>query len=175
MAKTMTLKEKNLQLERENLALRAKIEEEPSMVNAVAALGGTVALEMKKIRKKGKSSANRIDVVEIHDHKNISLWRKDGKRLGPMYVENAIAALNKFADLGVYLSADRPTPEQIAAYKETPEYKAFQKKEILKRERKDKSRKGKSFERLVSIMEKTWGLKKEEISSILNPADVGKK
>lgn len=168
-------KEKILKLEKENIALKSRLKESSEIVDATASLGGKLASEMKKIRAKGRDSSNTIDVISIHDHKNISLWRKDGKRLGPMHPSNAIQTLNRFADLGILLSADRPTAEQIAAYKETKEYKIFHQKEIDRRARKDKSRTGKDFERLVTLMEKQWGVKKEDANKILSPQEVGSK
>lgn len=97
--------------------------------------------EMKKIRTKGRVDANKIKVVEVVDHKNISLWTKDGKRIGPLHPYNAEKSFMLFWNLGIRLSADEPTKEQIDAYKKTPEYKAVMKIHNEKRAIKEESRK----------------------------------
>jgi len=97
--------------------------------------------EMKKIRTKGRVDANKIKVVEITDHKNISLWTKDGKRIGPLHPYNAEKSFMLFWNLGIRLSADEPTKEQIEAYKKTDEYKQAMKVLSEKRAVKEESRK----------------------------------
>ena len=97
--------------------------------------------EMNKIRKKGRVDTNKIKVVEMTDHKNISLWTKDGKRIGPLHPYNAEKTFMLFWNLGIKLSADEPTAEQIAAYRKTPEYAAAMKVHEEKRAVKEESRK----------------------------------
>lgn len=163
-------------LEQENIILRKKVAElektKPEMENA---LGDNLSSEIKKIRQKGKSSANTITVTEKHDHKNISLWTKDGKRIGPMHPDNAIQTLNRFADIGILLSADQPTDEQIKAYMQTAEYKVLMAKEAKRRATKEKSRRSGQMDRLCNEIAKMSGTTVEAINKILKPEEVGKK
>lgn len=163
-------------LEQENAILRQKLADQQAMqVEHVNALGGDLANEMKKIRQKGKKSAHSINVVEQNDHKNISLWTKYGKRIGPMHPDNAIQALNRFADYGVMLSADQPTDAQIEAYKQTSEYKKMLKAEQERRTIKDKSRKSGQMEKFAAEIAKQSNTTVEAINHILKAHEVGKK
>lgn len=163
-------------LEEENKILRQKIADlevnQHSMVNA---LGDGIANEMKKIRQKGRASANTITVTEKHDHKNISLWTKYGKRIGPMHPDNAIQTLNRFADIGIILSSDQPTNEQIQAWSNSAEGKAFHKKELARREERLKSKKSGQMEKLANEIAKMSGTTVEAINHILKASEVGKK
>lgn len=159
-------------LEQENKILRQQLADAEKLTPA---LGDSLATEIKKIRQKGKASANSIVVTEHHDHKNISLWTKDGKRIGPMHPENAIQALNRFADIGIALSADQPTAAQIEAYKQTAEYKSRATKEAKRRTEKDKSRRSGQMDRLSAEIAKMSGTTVEAINHILRASEVGKK
>lgn len=159
-------------LAQENAILKAKIEIlEKSKAEAPV---DVLSNEMKKIRQKGKSSANRIEVREQNDHKNISLWTKAGKRIGPMHPDNAIQTLNRFADIGIYLSADMPTPEQVAAYQQTAEYKALMAKEAKRRATKEKSRRSGQMDRMCAEIAKMSGMTVEAINNVLKPEQVKK-
>lgn len=163
-------------LEQENIILRKKLADAEKLQSEFQnALGDNVFNEIKKIRQKGKSSATRLTVTEHHDHKNISLWTKYGKRIGPMHPDNAIQTLNRFADFGIMLSADQPTDEQVEAYKQTSEYKAFEIKESKRRAIKQKSRRSGQMERLATEIAKMSGLTVEAINRVLPAAAVGKK
>lgn len=170
MAQVDTAKQQAL--EQENKILRQQVADAEKLAPA---LGDSLATEIKKIRQKGKASANSIVVTEHHDHKNISLWTKDGKRIGPMHPENAIQALNRFADIGIILSADQPTAAQIEAYKQTAEYKARLAKETKRRAEKDKSRRSGQMDRLSAEIAKMSGTTVEAINHILRASEVGKK
>lgn len=163
-------------LEQENIILKRQLAEQIAKMqtDTVNALGGNVASEMKKIRQKGKASANTITVVEKHDHKNVSLWAKDGKRIGPMHPENAIQTLNRFADVGIMLTADQPTTEQIASYKQTTEYKVIEAKETKRRATKEKSRRTGQMEKLATEIAKMSGTTVEAINHILAAHEVKK-
>ena len=162
-------------LETENAILKQKIAEQeklqPEMVNV---LGDPLGNEMKKIRRKGKSSANKITIVEKNDHINTSLWTKDGKEIGPMHPDNAIQTLYRFADLGIMLTSDRPTASQVATYKETVEYKAKFKKETERRAIKDKSKRSGQMDRLCAEIAKMSGTTVSAINHILRPEEVKK-
>lgn len=173
MAKTDEVKTQTQEQEIKNL--RAKIarleaEKKPVMVNA---LDGIMS-EIKKIKQKGKGSPDTINVVERHDHKNISLWTKWGKRIGPMHPDNAIQTLQRFAEIGIILSADRPTKAQLEAYKETAEYKDMIAKEQKRRAIKNESRKSGQMEKLTAEIAKLAGVSAAQINHILKPNEVGK-
>lgn len=157
------------QLEQENIALREKLAEQESMTQN---LGGSLANEMRAIRQKGRNQANEIVVGEISDHVKVSLWTKAGKRIGPMHPDNAIQTLNRFADIGIMLTATRPTPEKIAAYLESREGKAEVKKHEEKRAAKDRSRKGKTLEKLAAEIAKQNGVQVDAINHILKLHEV---
>lgn len=151
----------------DNEARRIEIENVPQF--------DSLTNEMKKIRAKSKVSANSILVREVIDHKNISLWSKLGRRIGPMHPDNAIQTLNRFADMGIALSVDQPTPAQIEAYMQTAEYKALERREIARRKQKDKSRKSGQLEKLSEEIAKMSGTTVDAINKILQAHEVGKK
>ena len=129
--------------------------------------------EMQKIKTKGRVDANKIKVVEVVDHKNISLWTKDGKRIGPLHQYNAEKSFMLFWNLGIQLSADEPTAEQIAAYKETDEYKAALKAYNAKRAIKEESRKdSKKMQDYLKQIATTSGQSVEAIHHILKSNQV---
>ena len=121
----------------------------------------SLAKEVDKLRAKGGSTAGQILVHPIHDHKNISLWTREGDRLGPMHPDNAIAMLNEYASKGVILLVERPTQTEIDAYKETDEYKTYAKNEAKRRAGKNKSRRSGQMERLTEAISKMAGVKVE--------------
>ncbi len=161
-------------LEQENILLRKKLDD----AEALAAKQKDVphfdnlTSEIKKIRAKGKPSANSIVVREVIDHKNISLWTKLGKRIGPMHPDNAIQTLHRFADIGIILTADQPAQTDIDAYKQTAEFKELEKKEIERRAIKDKSRKSGQIEKLAKEIAKMSGTTVDAINHILKMHEV---
>lgn len=162
-------------LQRENEALRAKLAEQEALAAEVQkTYSASLQSEIAQIRKKGKSTANTIIVKETHDHKNITLWTRDGKPLGPMHPDNAVQLIQERAAAGQFLSVNKPTPEQVQAYMETPEYKKAQKLENERRARKDKSRKAGQIDRLAAEIAKQTGLTREAMMNVL-PAHEAKK
>jgi len=129
--------------------------------------------EMKKIRTKGRVDTNKIKVVEIADHKNISLWTKDGKRIGPLHPYNAEKTFMLFWNLDVQLSADEPTAADIAAYKKTPEYAKAMKIHKEKRAIKEESRKDtKKLQDYLKQIAASSGQSVEAIHNILKSNQV---
>jgi len=128
--------------------------------------------EMRKIKQKGRVDSTTIKVQEIVDHKNISLWTKDGKRIGPLHQRNALAALDRFYAMGVELSADQPTAKDIEAYKKTKEYKL--KMELLKNSRdiKEKSRRKGTMEKYLKEIASLTGQTVDALSNIVKPENV---
>jgi len=171
----MTNKERLEQLEKENAALRAKVaSDEAARSQAIETSPALdrISQEVKKIKAKGKSTANIITVTEKHDHKNISLWTRDGKRIGPMHQDNAIQTLERFANIGIMLSVDKPTSEQLEAYSKTQEYQRKQEKNRQGREAKDKSRKSGQMEKLANEIAKMSSTTVEAINHILKAHEV---
>jgi len=176
MAKAKVDNARQKVLEQENIILRKKLADQEKRNQELAKLSTDhITTEMKKIRQKGRSSANKIEVVSAHDHKNISLWTRGGKRVGPMHPDNAIQTLNRFADIGVALSADQPTLEQIEAYKETAEWKKKEATEKVRRERKDKSKRTGQMDRLSKEIAKMSNTTVESINKIIKASEVGKR
>ena len=172
MADTKVDLVKQISLEEENKLLRQKLADFERLSGGI---GDRLSSEIKKIRLKGKSSANVIEVHERHDHKNISLWTRDGKRIGPLHPDNAIQALQRFGDLGIHLSSDMPSADEIEAYKKTPEYRVATEKEAKRRATKDKSRRSGQMEKLATEIAKMSGTTVEAINKILKASEVGKK
>ena len=161
------------QAEEENKILQKKLAAaEEYAAKSTAPQFNDINSEIKKIRAKSKPSASSITVVETIDHKNISLWTRFGKRIGPMHPDNAIQALNRFADLGIMLTADQPTQADIDAYKQSPEGKAIMAQEKEKREVKDKSRKSGQLEKLAKEIAKMSGTTVDAINHILKAHEV---
>ncbi len=162
-------------LEQENIILKNKVDQlEKSTSEMQNALGDSLSNEMKKIRMKGKSSANRIEITEKNDHRNIYLWTKWGKPLGPMHPDNAVQTLNRFADIGVRLTVDRPTSEQLEAWSNSTEGKEYFRKEKAKRDIKDKSRRGGQMEKLAAEIARMSGTTVDAINHILKAHEVKK-
>lgn len=176
MAKEKVNLAKQEALEQENKILKEQIARQEKLQQDIATtLGDNLSNEIKKIRQKGKSSANKITVTEQNDHTNIALWTKWGKRLGPMHPDNAIQTLNRFADIGIALSVDKPTSEQVTIWYDSPVGKTFVKKEIDRRTIKDKTRRTGQMDRLCAEIAKMTGTTVEAINKILPASEVGKK
>jgi hypothetical protein len=156
------------QLEVENRALNERVallQEQGKVISPDSHLKKYID-ELEKIKGKAKVGSDKIVVTDITDHKNISLWRKDGKRIGPLHRENAIKALQTFYNLGVMLSTDRPTEAEIAEYKETDEYKAQMAALAKVRARKNKSLKSGSIDKLTAAIAKLTGLPVDQVTDI---------
>jgi len=129
--------------------------------------------ELKNIRRTARVTSDKIIIKEIADHKNISLWTKDGKKVGPMHKTNAERTLSRFyEDLGVILSTRQPTEEEISKYKRSAEYKKKMEKLNKSRAEKDKSRKAGQIEKLAQEIAKMSGQTVEAINAILKAKDV---
>ncbi len=132
-----------------------------------------IQTELRAIRSKGRVDTNTIQVVEKNDHKNISLWTKLGKRIGPMHPHNAEKTLTLFAEgLGVELSATQPTPAQVEAYKQSDEYKQWKEKLDKDRARKEQSRAKGRIEEYIKKIAEMSGQTVEAIHKIARPDQV---
>jgi hypothetical protein len=118
-----------------------------------------------KIRTKGRVDTTKLIVRDFSDHKNISLWTRWGKRIGPLHPHNAEVAFRQFFAIGIILSADEPTREQIEEYKQTDEYKAMAAKIAETRQRKEGSRT--NVKELIEKFTKMSGQTIEAVNGLL--------
>jgi hypothetical protein len=164
------------------LAENARLKEERETMQATLATMGDIGSidrnsmkymnEVAAIKRSGRVDAEKIKVKEFTDHKNISLWTKDGKRIGPLHRDNALSALNRFFSLGIMLSTKEPTKEEIAAWLASPEGKAWSAAETKKRDANYKTRKRGELEKILKIMGDQFGLNASALMSIKKLADV---
>jgi len=160
-------------LEQENEILKKKLEDSEKLAETMSKVGGVNIIdEMNTIRSKGKSTANSIEARVIVDHKNVTLWTKAGKPIGPLHPDNAIATLQVFAAKGIKLSATRPTTEEREAYAKSPEGIAEHKRNLEARAIKEKSRKSGQIEKLAREIANMAGQNVETINKILKAHEV---
>jgi hypothetical protein len=162
--------QKLARLEAENAALRNTQNELEAKIAANTNIMSKDDMQyfsdLQYLKKVGRVETNTIKVKETNDHKNISLWTKEGKRIGPLHPDNARATYEKFLLKGKRLLVKQPTEEEIAEYKKTPEYIAEMQRVAEDRARKEKSRKGKGLERLLEAMAKLTGLDKSKLMQL---------
>jgi hypothetical protein len=130
---------------------------------------------IRDIARKGRVETNKIIVHETADHKNISLWTKEGKRIGPLHPHNARHTFEMFWELGIELSAEQPTEAEVAAYMETDEYKKKRAAYEIIRAKKDKSRSSKNIDKMIKAIADMQGKTVEAIHGIVKPGEVGRK
>jgi len=160
-----TMKKTKAELEQENASLKQKIAD-----NAKLPMPNSMNREMSiidKIRSKGRVDTGTITLVEKVDHKNISLWTKWGKRIGPLHPYNAEVAYKRFWRVGVELLVDQPDVGQIKDYNESPEGVKRLKAVKASRDIKEKSRGSKSVNKMVEQMAQMTGKTVEAINTIL--------
>ncbi len=170
------------ELQRENEAfekrireLEATAKEELGKAGAAMTDDPSMATYMKEIQdiaKKGRVDTNKLLVVETTDHKNISLWTKWGKRIGPLHPHNAERTFKLFWLLGNKLSATQPTPEQIKAYLASDENKEREKKFAESRAIKDKSRRKGAMEKYTAEIARLTGVTVEAINHVFKAKDI---
>jgi hypothetical protein len=127
----------------------------------------------ESIRQKGRV-ASGVTMKEVVDHRNISLWTKWGKRVGPMHRENALDALRRFSDVGVTLLSDKPSQSEIDAWLDSAEGVAWQKAEDKKKNDNVKTRKGAAAERMLKQMAEQYGVTMSALKGILPQNEVVK-
>jgi hypothetical protein len=159
------------EIQAENATLRTTIEKITAVTGGDNALARYMG-ELDKINKKATTSADKIQVVEITDHKNISLWTKLGKRIGPLDRGNAEKAFKTFFDLGIILSTEQPTPAQIEEYKQTDEYKKYAEDLAKSRKRKEKSKKSGQMQKLAEEIAKLTGTTVEAINHVFKASEI---
>ena len=117
---------------------------------------------------KQKQGTNRIEVKEICDHKNISLWTEWGKRIGPLHPNNATFVYHKFRRLGRILFVHKPSEESIVAYYKSPKFlrwkEDFDKDRTLKKKSKSKD----GLEQVLNKMAEITGQTRDQLQSIID-------
>lgn len=183
MAKKLTadtLEEKNVSLEQlqaENARLKAEKDE---MAKTISTLGNVdadpLALkymnEVAAIKKSGRVDIEKIKVREFSDHKNISLWTRWGKRVGPMHRENALATLQRFYGLGIMLSTKQPTEAEVEEWKASAEGKAWASGQQKKRDQKLKTLKRGELEKILKAMSQQFGLTTDALINLKKANEV---
>lgn len=166
---TATKQEKSLaEVMAENEALLQRIEE----MNNIDPIALEYLKEERKIRQSARVDADKLVVKEINDHKNVSLWTKWGKRIGPMHRDNALRALRNFVSFGVMLSSTQPTEADIEKWLASKEGIAWKKSEDKKRDDNISTRKRGSMEKILKQMADQYGLTMGALSGILKPGEV---
>lgn len=183
MAEKITKKELQAQLkvqQDEIVRLNARTAELQKVENmdtkrAIPSVIGNSAMsyldQVNKIMRTATVDSNKIKVQEFTDHKNISLWTKYGKRIGPLHQQNALRTLRVFYALGVELITERPTEEQVRDYMKTDEYKKWKADFDEKRKIKEQSRKKGTLEKLTAEIAKLSGQTAEAVTHILKPGN----
>ena len=157
-----------LRAQNEQLLKEAEITDIP-LPDGIGNFAANYLSEVSKIQQKAKVDSDKITVQEFTDHKNISLWTPLGKRIGPLHRSNALRTLDLFHRLGRQLSTDRPTPEQIEAYKKTAHYKKDLEAQAKKQAARDKSRTSRGTDKLVKAIAEMSGQTIEAIQNIYKP------
>jgi hypothetical protein len=157
------------QLENENLLLKQKILDQEAVRESMAKISSpNLSSEIMKIQRRNKGGVNSINVTEKNDHRNITLWTRDGQSIGPLHPTNAEHALNEHASRGIFLTVERPTQAQIEAYCKTPEYKEIVRKEEVRRANKMGTRKRGNLEKLTAEIAKSTGQLAENLNKVLD-------
>ena len=160
-------------LEEENKILRQKLEDQQKLEQASqGVIGDRLSSEISNIRKKGRATGGTITVVSGTDYVPVTLWTKWGKPVGPQHPDNAIQTLMRFAEAGIILSATKPTNEQNIAWSNSPEGKAFWKKENERRAAKTKSRRAGNVEKVLTEIARLQGTTVEAIHHISRATEV---
>lgn len=168
-----TNEQKIARLEKENQKQLEQIEKMQEAGQATQdPLMGRYMNELLEIQKVGRVDTNKIQLKEIVDHKNISLWTRLGKRVGPLHPHNAEQTFKRFWSLGIQLTVKRPTQKQIDSYMRTKEYKEWKAKQDLDRKRKIKTKSKTEIEKLVKSIALMSGKSADEINKVFDAHEV---
>jgi hypothetical protein len=132
--------------------------------------------EIQALKNAKNKGVGNVEMKIIQDHKRISLWHISGhnigKRVGPIHPASAEDTFTMFAHVGIKLSLNKPTEEQIEKYKESAEYKKAEAAEIKRRAGKNKSRKESEVERLTQAIAQMNGVRPSEVNRIKDESEV---
>lgn len=152
----------------------ARLEKTVSDLKIIADSQPTISLADSKYMKdlsffdKQKDGTNKIEMKDVTDHKNISLWTDWGKRIGPMHPTNARYTYNKFRKLGRILYTAKPSEAEIQAYYKTPQYIEWKKKHDELRIKRSKSKGKGELDKILAAMVSITGQTKDQLQSIID-------
>ena len=114
-------------------------------------------LELRKVDRLARvSNPNQIPFRETADHKNVMLYTAINKHVGPLHPDNAKRTMERWKRAGVQLYVTKRTPEQVKAYLDSDEGKAYMAKhEALRKQRHLQSSKGKTEKMMAEIAKVT--------------------
>ena len=148
-------------------SLRMKLEEKNNKEFKELNLGH-IQKELRQIKEKASAGSHyRIPYKEVHDHKNVSLWTREGKRIGPIHPESLEETWNRFYQVGIVLLAKQPTQQEIEDYKSSDEFKIKDKEFQRKRALKLKSKKPEQFEKLIKQMAEMTGMTVQALNRVI--------
>jgi membrane-associated HD superfamily phosphohydrolase len=152
--------------------LQAQLAVQQEASKNIQGLSRSLTQEINEIKRKGNSTANTITVGTSRDYTPVTLWTKWGKPIGGLHPDNAIQTLQRFANVGIILSARKPTPEEATAWSNSAEGKAYWKNEAEKRAAKDKTKKAGQLEKLAAEIAKQTGTTVEALNRVLKIHEV---
>lgn len=161
------LQERVAELEIKNAALAEKNRK---------ATGGPLE-DIRKASFKNRRDASSITYKDIHDHTNIGLYHTNGhnigKLVGPVHPASAEEVFSRFHKVGIILSINKPTEQEIAEYKSCSEFKSADEAEKRRRASKTRSKKQTEIEKLTKEIATLAGLRKDQVVDIRKPEEVG--
>jgi hypothetical protein len=105
---------------------------------------------------KTRNNPNALPYTIKNDHKNIMLYTALNKKVGGLHPDNAEATMLRWKKAGFQLYTTPRTPEQIEAFKKTPEYEiAHKKHQLLRKQRHAQSSKGKAEKMIEEVAKQT--------------------
>jgi hypothetical protein len=152
----------------ENEALLRKVSE----LESIDPIALQFMAEERAIKRGARVDSDKILVKEITDHKNISLWTKWGKRIGPLHRDNALSALRQFAAIGVSLSTKQPTTKEISDWMDSPDGQAWVSKEEKKKDDMLATKKKGAMEKILKQMAEQYGLTMSAMTGILKANEI---
>lgn len=172
--KNMSDKDNELQALRNRIAELEKKDAERGQTKGFSAFN-----EIEKIRSKGKSTSEHLQYKDVKNYSPVYMYDTNGIDIGrvrgPWHPTNAERAFQDFFKIGIILSINRPSEDQIAEYMKTKEYKDLKAKHDKKSALKNKSRKESEVEKLTKAVSELSGIAIDKVNKIKSPEEVGLK
>lgn len=131
-------------------------EQNAKLAEANSKVAGNSLEDIRRAARRGRKDATTITVREFKDYVPIRLYHVSGanygKLVGPMHPDGAEDAFMRFASKGITLSINKPTAEQIEAYRNDPKNAEIFGKEVKRRESRNRSRKESEVDRLTKAV-----------------------
>ena len=122
--------------------------------------------EIRRASVKGMANNSQISIRHFSDHKKVSLYHTNGyligKKVGPLHPGLLQYTFEKFKNAGIVLSVNCPTPEEIAEYKQTDEYKALAARQKVLKPHRDRPETQADIRKLAEAMTKLANLPQVE-------------